>query len=84
VPIANNERAAIDGETYGVIKLVAYAEGGELLEGHIVGEGAAAMIHEVVAMMAGCLSASPIGDAIHAYPTLSESVEDAAAGLPEV
>jgi len=39
------------------------------------------MIHEVVAMMAGHVGASKIGDAIHAYPTLSESVKAAAAQL---
>lgn len=41
------------------------------------------MIHEVVAMMAGHLGASTIGDAIHAYPTLSESVKAAASRLAE-
>lgn len=83
VPIADNERASIDGVTHGVVKLVASAEGGELLGGHIVGDGAGAMIHEVVAMMAGHLGAPTIGDAIHAYPTLSESVKAAASRLAE-
>ena len=32
------------------------------------------MIHEVVAVMAGRIPASTVGNAIHAYPTLSESV----------
>ena len=39
------------------------------------------MIHEVVAMMAGHVAAPTTGDAIHAYPTLSESVKAAAAQL---
>ena len=81
VPIAQNERARIDGVTYGVVKLVADAADGELLGGHIVGEGAGAMIHEVVAMMAGRLRAPVIAEAIHAYPTLSESVRAAAVEL---
>jgi pyruvate/2-oxoglutarate dehydrogenase complex dihydrolipoamide dehydrogenase (E3) component len=83
VPLAENERARIDGATYGLVKLVASATDGELLGGHIVGEGAGAMIHEVVAMMAGRLRAPVIADAIHAYPTLSESVKAAAADLAE-
>ena len=83
VPIAENERSRIDGVTYGVVKLVASAPDGELLGGHIVGEGAGAMIHEVVAMMAGRLRAPVIADAIHAYPTLSESVRAAAVELAE-
>jgi pyruvate/2-oxoglutarate dehydrogenase complex dihydrolipoamide dehydrogenase (E3) component len=83
VPLAENERARIDGATYGLVKLVASATDGELLGGHIVGEGAGAMVHEVVAMMAGRLRAPVIADAIHAYPTLSESVKAAAADLAE-
>jgi len=81
VPIAENERATIDGSGFGVVKLVADAADGQLLGGHIVADGAGAMIHEVVAMMAGYVAAPMIGDAIHAYPTLSESVKAAAAQL---
>jgi pyruvate/2-oxoglutarate dehydrogenase complex dihydrolipoamide dehydrogenase (E3) component len=81
VPIAENERATIDGSGFGVVKLVADATDGQLLGGHIVADGAGAMIHEVVAMMAGHVAAPTIGDAIHAYPTLSESVKAAAAQL---
>ena len=83
VAIADNERARIDGVTYGVVKLVASATDGELLGGHIVGEGAGAMIHEVVAMMAGRVRAPTIAETIHAYPTLSESVKIASADLAE-
>ena len=81
VPIADNERATIDGSGFGVVKLVADAANGQLLGGHIVADGAGAMIHEVVAIMAGHLAAPAIGDAIHAYPTLSESVKAAAEQL---
>ena len=35
------------------------------------------MIHEVVAAMSGRVPATAIGAAIHAYPTLSESVKGA-------
>ena len=83
VPIAENERARIDGVTYGVVKLVASVSDGEVLGGHIVGDGAGAMIHEVVAMMAGRLPARIIADAVHADPTLSESVRAAALELAE-
>ena len=83
IPIAENERSRIDGAPCGVVKLVASATDGEILGGHIVGDGAGAMIHEVVAMMAGRLRAPVIADAIHAYPTLSESVKAAAAELAE-
>jgi len=81
--IAENERATIDGVPHGVVKLVADAADGELLGGHIVADAAGAMIHEVVAIMAGNVAARTIGDAIHAYPTLSESVKTAAAQLAD-
>jgi pyruvate/2-oxoglutarate dehydrogenase complex dihydrolipoamide dehydrogenase (E3) component len=77
LPVADNERAVIDGTPWGLVKLVADGTSGELLGGHIVSEDAGAMIHEVVAAMAGRVPARAIGDAIHAYPTLSESVKGA-------
>ncbi len=83
VRFEDNERAHIDGRTYGLVKLVADARTGELLGGHIVGEEAGAMIHEIVAAMAGRLPAKTVGEAIHAYPTLSESVKGAFLQLGE-
>jgi pyruvate/2-oxoglutarate dehydrogenase complex dihydrolipoamide dehydrogenase (E3) component len=75
--LADNERAHIEGGTQGVVKLVADAVSGELLGGHIVGDEAGAMIHEIVAVMAERATAENTGAAIHAYPTLSESVKAA-------
>ncbi|MGZ4110150.1 MAG: dihydrolipoyl dehydrogenase, partial [Actinomycetota bacterium] len=77
VPFSESERAHIDGATEGLVKLVADARTGELLGGHIVGEEAGAMIHEVVAAMAARVPAKAVADAIHAYPTLSETVKEA-------
>jgi dihydrolipoamide dehydrogenase len=78
--IADNERAHIEGDLTGVVKLVA-DRSGELLGGHIVGEDAGAMIHEVAIAMVGRVPVAAVGDAIHAYPTLSESVKGAFAEL---
>ncbi|HEX6230951.1 MAG TPA: NAD(P)/FAD-dependent oxidoreductase [Actinomycetota bacterium] len=83
VRLEDNERAHIDGRTRGLVKLVADLRSGELLGGHIVGEEAGAMIHEVVAAMAGRVPAGTVGEAIHAYPTLSESVKAAFLQLTE-
>jgi pyruvate/2-oxoglutarate dehydrogenase complex dihydrolipoamide dehydrogenase (E3) component len=77
VRIEENERSHIDGRTFGMVKLVADAGTGELLGGHIVAEEAGAMIHEVVAAMAARVPLAAMADAIHAYPTLSESVQEA-------
>jgi pyruvate/2-oxoglutarate dehydrogenase complex dihydrolipoamide dehydrogenase (E3) component len=75
--LEDNERATIEGQTHGLVKLVAEARSGEVLGGHIVSQEAGAMIHEVVAIMAARTPAHVVGDAIHAYPTLSEALKAA-------
>jgi dihydrolipoamide dehydrogenase len=73
----DSERATIEGRTHGLVKLVADARTGELLGGHVVGDEAGAMIHEVVAAMAARTTARVVGDAIHAYPTFPEVLKAA-------
>jgi pyruvate/2-oxoglutarate dehydrogenase complex dihydrolipoamide dehydrogenase (E3) component len=75
--IADNERSLIEGREAGLVKLVAAADTGELLGGHVVGEEAGALIHEIVAAMAARIPAAILGEAVHAYPTFSESVRGA-------
>jgi pyruvate/2-oxoglutarate dehydrogenase complex dihydrolipoamide dehydrogenase (E3) component len=79
----DSERAQIEGRTDGLVKIVADPRTGQVLGGHIVAEEAGAMIHEVVAAMAARVPVEAIGRAIHAYPTLSESVKAAFARLLE-
>ncbi len=81
--IEDNERAVIEGTTHGIVKLVADERSGELLGGHIVAECAGEMIHEVVAAMAGRVPVHVAGEAIHSYPTLSETLKGAFLGLAE-
>ena len=66
------------------MKVVADTESGEVLGGHIVGEAAGELLGEIVAAMAGRVPAAVIGNAIHPYPTRSQTVRAAmraAAGL---
>jgi pyruvate/2-oxoglutarate dehydrogenase complex dihydrolipoamide dehydrogenase (E3) component len=70
-------RPFLEGEQHGLVKLVADARTGEILGGHIVGENAGELIHQVVAVMAAGTKAGPVGEAIHAYPTWSESLKGA-------
>lgn len=81
--IGDNERAVIEGVTHGIVKLVADRSSGELLGGHIVAETAGDMIHEVVAAMATRAPIEAVAEAIHSYPTLSESLKGAFLGLAE-
>jgi pyruvate/2-oxoglutarate dehydrogenase complex dihydrolipoamide dehydrogenase (E3) component len=83
VPFEDNERSHIEGKTHGLVKLVADRRTGELLGGHIVGEEAGALIHQVVLMMFARTTAPAVAHAIHAYPTFSESVKGALLGISE-
>ncbi|MFC2062564.1 dihydrolipoyl dehydrogenase [Chloroflexota bacterium] len=71
---ANLARAIVSDETDGFIKIIVEGGSGRILGGHIVGTEASSLIHEIVAAMAGGVSASDIGNTLHAYPTLSEGV----------
>jgi pyruvate/2-oxoglutarate dehydrogenase complex dihydrolipoamide dehydrogenase (E3) component len=79
----DNERSHIDGSPEGLVKLVAERGTGELLGGHIVGEEAGSLIHQIVLMMTAQTTAPAVAAAIHAYPTLSESVKSALLGIEE-
>jgi dihydrolipoamide dehydrogenase len=83
VGFGDNERSAIEGSTHGLVKLVADRETGALVGGHIVGEEAGALIHQVVLMMVARVPAPVVAAAIHAYPTFSETVKGALLGIQE-
>lgn len=71
---SENSRSYIEGEQAGLVKIVADAGTGEVLGGHIVAEAGGELIHQVAVAMAGRVPPRVIGETIHAYPTLSESV----------
>ena len=77
----DNERSHIEGSTFGFVKLVADRRDGELLGGHIVGEEAGSLIHQLVQLMAARTPAPAVVGAIHAYPTFSEAVKSALLGV---
>ena len=83
VPFEDNERSHIEGEPYGLVKLIAHRGSGELVGGHIVGEVAGTLIHQVVLMMFARTTAPAVARATHAYPTFSESVKSALLGIAE-
>jgi pyruvate/2-oxoglutarate dehydrogenase complex dihydrolipoamide dehydrogenase (E3) component len=83
VPFADGSRSFLEGESAWHVKVVVDAEG-EVLGGHIVGEAAGELLGEIVATMAGRVPAAVVGNAIHPYPTRSQTVRAAmrkAAGL---
>lgn len=76
-PLAEAEKAEIDGLKHGHVKVVVDARSGELLGCHIVAERAGDLIHEAVALMAGRVPVDVAAKAMHAYPTLSELMRSA-------
>jgi dihydrolipoamide dehydrogenase len=72
-------KAVAIGETEGLVKLIFDAKYGELLGAHIMGSEATEMIAELVVAKRLESTGPNIFHTIHAHPTLSEAVMEAAA-----
>lgn len=66
------------GEITGLIKIIADEETDKILGAHIIGAHASDMIHEVAVAMEKGLTTKDIANTIHAHPTLSEGIMEAA------
>ncbi len=77
-PFAATGRGLAMGDATGMVKLLADAETDRLLGAHIIGPNASELIAECVVTMefAGC--AEDLARIVHAHPTLSEAVHEAA------
>ena len=73
-----NGRARTSGETEGFVKIIRGAKYGEILGAHIVGAHATEMIHELVLARTNEYTVEEVDLAIHAHPTLSEAIAEAA------
>jgi dihydrolipoamide dehydrogenase len=74
-------KAVAIGETAGFVKIVADAKYGEILGASIVGPEATEIIHEIVLARTAELTPAELAATIHAHPTLSEGIHEAALGL---
>ena len=77
-PFSANGRARTAGEGEGFVKIIRGAKYGEILGAHIVGAHATEMIHELVLARTNEYTVEEIDLAIHAHPTLSEAIAEAA------
>ncbi len=73
-------KAVAAGKSDGFVKLVVDGEG-MLLGAHIIGSDATEMIHELALAAANGVSVRAIAEMVHAHPTMSEAVMEAARGL---
>jgi len=73
------------GETEGLVKIMAEADGGNILGALIIGHHATDVVQEVALAMRNNLTVHQIAETIHAHPTFAEAVGEAAEawlGLP--
>jgi dihydrolipoamide dehydrogenase len=73
-----NGRAKTLGEEDGMVKILADAKTDRLLGVHVLGPRASDLIAEAVVAMAMGASAEDLARTVHAHPTLSEAVKEAA------
>lgn len=74
-------KAVAMGRAEGLVKLIADPQTGAILGGHVVGLNATEIIHEMLLAKSSELLAEDLTQMIHAHPTLSEGVMEAAKGI---
>jgi dihydrolipoamide dehydrogenase len=77
-PFSANGRARTSGETEGFVKIIRDAKYGEILGAHLIGAHATEMIHELAVARENEFTVEEIELAIHAHPTMSEAIAEAA------
>jgi dihydrolipoamide dehydrogenase len=77
-PFRAHGRNIADAELTGFVKLVADAGTDQVLGAHIFGARASELIHECSLAIAADLNARDLAHAIHAHPTLTEAIGEAA------
>ncbi|HEX9579904.1 MAG TPA: dihydrolipoyl dehydrogenase [Gemmatimonadales bacterium] len=77
-PLTANGRARATLETDGFVKIIRDRKYGEILGAHIVASHASEMIHELGVARENEYTVEEVELAVHAHPTLSEAVAEAA------
>jgi dihydrolipoamide dehydrogenase len=80
-PFIASGRARALGETAGFVKMLAHADTDRILGVHAIGPYASELIAEAVVAMEFGATAEDIARIVHAHPTLSEALHEAALGV---
>ena len=80
-PFIASGRARAIGETAGFVKMLACAETDRILGVHIIGPFASELISEAVVAMEFGATSEDIARIVHAHPSLSEALHEAALGV---
>lgn len=78
IPFSANGRALGQGDTTGFVKMLADARTDRILGVHVIGTNASELISEAVVAMEFHASSEDIARIVHAHPTLSEAMHEAA------
>jgi len=80
-PFQANGKSLGLGETVGFVKLISDKKYGELLGGHMIGPDVTELLPELTLARSAELTPDEIARNVHAHPTLSEAIKEAAHGL---
>jgi len=80
-PFQANGKSLGLGETVGFVKLISDKKYGELLGAHMVGPDVTELLPELTLARNAELTPNEIARNVHAHPTLSEAIKEAAHGL---
>ncbi len=80
-PFQANGKALGLGESGGFVKLISDKKYGEILGAHLVGPDVTELLPELTLARSAELTPSEIARNVHAHPTLSEAIKEAAHGL---
>ncbi len=82
-PFRASGRALGSGHTAGLVKIVGHAQTDRILGVHIIGQHASELIAEAVTAMEFAASTEDLARIVHAHPTLSEALHEAALAVDE-
>lgn len=80
-PFQANGKALGLGESVGFVKLISDKKYGELLGAHMIGPDVTELLPELTLARSAELTPDEIARNVHAHPTLSEAIKEAAHGL---
>ncbi|MEO7974567.1 MAG: mercuric reductase, partial [Thermoanaerobaculia bacterium] len=77
IPFADVDRALLEGESAGFVRVHVEPKKGRILGATIVGRDAGDLISEISVAIAGGLTLGALGSVIHPYPTRAEAIRKA-------
>ena len=77
-PVRALGKAHAAGEISGFFKIITDARTDKIIGAHIIGPHASDLIHEIAVAMKAGLAAKDVAETIHAHPTFSEGIREAA------